>query len=171
VTLIVCPAASLAEVCRTRRPSHLLRMGSPGSDAPPAISVPHRLDLTFHDIVAPQAGLTSPEPSDVAAILDFAGGWDGQQPFAISCLAGISRSTAAAFIIVAARNPDLPEADLALALRQASPCATPNALIVALADDLLRRQGGMIAAIQAIGRGADYVPYISFDFALPPALA
>lgn len=171
MTLVVCPAASLAAICRTRQPSHLLRMGSPGSDRPPVTDVSHQLDLTFHDIVVPQASLTPPDATAIATILDFARGWDGAQPFVISCLAGISRSTAAAFIIASACNPDLREADLALALRQASPCATPNALMVALADDLRGRQGRMIAAIRAIGRGANYVPYTSFEFALRPALA
>jgi predicted protein tyrosine phosphatase len=45
--------------------------------------------------------------------------------------------------------------ELAQALRRASPTATPNRRLVALADDRLGRQGRMIAAITAIGRGAD----------------
>jgi predicted protein tyrosine phosphatase len=38
-------------------------------------------------------------------------------------------------------------------LRAASPTATPNIRIVSLADRLLGRDGRMIAAIEAIGRG------------------
>jgi predicted protein tyrosine phosphatase len=40
-------------------------------------------------------------------------------------------------------------------LRAASPHATPNRLIVRLADDLLGRKGRMVEAVTAIGRGAD----------------
>jgi predicted protein tyrosine phosphatase len=40
-----------------------------------------------------------------------------------------------------------------IALRSASPTATPNARIVSLADRLLGRDGRMVAAIETIGRG------------------
>ena len=131
----------------------------------------HCLDLAFHDITAPETGLVAPDLGIVTAILTFAETWDGTAPFVISCFAGISRSTATAFLVACARDPDHSEAELASALRKASPCATPNALMVALADDLLGREGRMIAAIRAIGRGADYTPYSSFDYALRPASA
>ena len=75
----------------------------------------------------------------------------------------MSRSTAAAFILACQREPGLSEVDIAAALRSASPIATPNPLMVALADAALGRNGRMIAAIAAIGRGADYAPYTSFD--------
>ena len=38
------------------------------------------------------------------------------------------------------------------ALRKASPTATPNQHLVALADDILGRNGRMVDAIRAIGR-------------------
>ena len=66
---------------------------------------------------------------------------------------GISRSTASAFAAVCALNPRRAEADIAQALRQASPTATPNSRIVSLADRLLGRGGRMVAAIETIGRG------------------
>jgi predicted protein tyrosine phosphatase len=47
------------------------------------------------------------------------------------------------------------EEELALELRRASPSATPNRLIVSLADDILGRQGRMVKAVEKIGRGAD----------------
>ncbi|MGH7246599.1 MAG: tyrosine phosphatase family protein, partial [Pseudomonadota bacterium] len=69
------------------------------------------------------------------------------------CYMGISRSTASAFVSVCALNPQRDEQNIARALRHASPTATPNIRIVALADRLLGRQGRMIAAIESIGRG------------------
>jgi predicted protein tyrosine phosphatase len=67
---------------------------------------------------------------------------------------GISRSTASAYASVCALNPQRDETDIAQALRRASPTATPNIRIVALADRLLGRGGRMVAAIEAIGRGS-----------------
>ena len=65
------------------------------------------------------------------------------------------RSTAAAFIAACALDPSRHEASIADALRAASPSATPNPRLVAVADAMLGREGRMIAAIQAIGRGAE----------------
>jgi predicted protein tyrosine phosphatase len=73
----------------------------------------------------------------------------------IHCWAGVSRSTAAAFITACALAPERPEAEIADALRAASPMATPNARLVAVADEMLGREGRMIAAVGRIGRGAD----------------
>jgi predicted protein tyrosine phosphatase len=44
---------------------------------------------------------------------------------------------------------------LAAQLRTLCPEATPNALMVALADTILRRDGAMSRAIAGIGRGVD----------------
>lgn len=168
MTLVVCPAAALAEICRLRQPSHLIRMRSPdpGAMAPqPDMGVTHRLDLAFHDIATPQPGLVAPDAGTIAALLTFAATWDGARPLVVSCFAGVSRSTAAAFILACARRPAEHENDIALRLRQAAPTATPNAGMVALADGALGRAGRMIAAIAALGRGADYTPYLSFDLA------
>ena len=71
------------------------------------------------------------------------------------CWAGISRSTAAAYIAACALAPDRDEAALALVAAGGLPSATPNARLVALADDLLGRQGRMVDAIRAIGRGCE----------------
>jgi predicted protein tyrosine phosphatase len=71
----------------------------------------------------------------------------------VHCYAGISRSTAAAFVSVCVLNPQRDEMKIAVALRRASPTALPNIRIVRLADSLLERDGRMVTAIEAIGRG------------------
>jgi hypothetical protein len=58
------------------------------------------------------------------------------------------------------------EADIARGLRAASRSATPNRLLVALADDLLRRNGRMVDAIAAIGRGEMAAEGVPFALAL-----
>jgi predicted protein tyrosine phosphatase len=156
--LIVSPLNEVDRLLAERSPSHLLTLLSPpGAPAPvlPAGAPTAHLTLLTHDIAEPAEGLRAPHADDVAALLDFARGWDGARPMLVHCWAGISRSTAAAFAIACARRPDLDEAIIAAALRRVSPYATPNPRIVALADDLLGRDGRMINAARAIGRGAD----------------
>jgi predicted protein tyrosine phosphatase len=50
-------------------------------------------------------------------------------------------------------NPAREEAQIARAIRVASPTAQPNARIVSIADRLLNRKGRMIEAIESIGPG------------------
>jgi predicted protein tyrosine phosphatase len=109
----------------------------------------------MHDIAEEREGYVAPSREQVAAILAFGKGTSVHQPLLIHCYAGISRSTAAAYIIAAALWPALDEKALADELRRRAPSATPNPRIVAFADDLLGRDGRMVAAIRAIGRGAE----------------
>jgi predicted protein tyrosine phosphatase len=112
------------------------------------------LRLAFHDIVEPVPGLTAPDRDMMQAVLEFGRNSEPQRALLIHCWAGISRSSAAAFAIACDRNPGF-ERDIALELRRRSPSATPNRLMVRLADDLLRRNGRMVEAIDGIGRGAE----------------
>ena len=89
-------------------------------------------------------------------------GWDRAAPLVVHCWAGISRSTAAAFVSVCALKPERDEHEIAWAIRRASPTATPNIRIVSFADAMLDRKGRMVAAIESIGRGTladDGVPF------------
>jgi predicted protein tyrosine phosphatase len=71
----------------------------------------------------------------------------------IHCWAGISRSTASAFMAACALNPHRDEATIARQIRAASPSAYPNRLIVTLADRALGRGGRMVRALDAMGPG------------------
>ena len=110
--------------------------------------------LAFHDIAEPTPGLTAPDRDMMQAVLDFGREGERRRPLLIHCWAGISRSSAAAFAIACDRNPRF-ERDIATELRRRAPSATPNGLMVRLADDLLQRDGRMIEAIDGIGRGAE----------------
>ncbi|MFQ5627012.1 MAG: tyrosine phosphatase family protein, partial [Methyloligellaceae bacterium] len=64
---------------------------------------PHRhLRLVMNDISEPQPGLVPPNDSHVQELIDFVVGWNRRYPMLIHCWAGISRSTAAAFIALCA---------------------------------------------------------------------
>ena len=160
--LIVCPSASLAETCRRHQPERVLTFASPGAPVPALHYAAEHLVLAFNDIVRATAGLVAPDRKSIAAVIDFGRRWDGERPCVVQCELGVSRSPAAAFIIACAKRPASSEREIATSLRAVSPVATPNALMVSLADDLLGRKGRMVAAIAEIGRGADYQPYGSF---------
>jgi predicted protein tyrosine phosphatase len=168
--IVVCPLEHLDATATRHRPSHVLTLLSPGHEdrAPREPSFGQHLQLYFHDITGARDGLIPPNVESVGAILDFARSWTGARPMLVHCWAGISRSSAAAYMIACARNPGC-EPEIADALRQRAPFATPNPLIVALADDVLRRSGRMVDAIARIGRGAD--AFQGSPYALPASFS
>ncbi|MCB4767498.1 tyrosine phosphatase family protein [Ancylobacter sp. Lp-2] len=163
----VCPLSRLEETVTRTGASHVLTVINVGTPVlrPAAIRAEDHLFVGFNDIVAPQDGLIHPAGEHVAEILAFARRWPRQAPLVVHCFAGISRSTASAFIAACALSPDRDEREIAGALRTASPSATPNALLVSLADAALGRQGRMSAAIAAIGRGSEAMQGEPFELA------
>lgn len=121
---------------------------------PAAIAHANHLILQMDDISDPIDGYTPPADDHVAELISFVRAWDRAAPLVIHCYAGISRSTAGAFVAVCALNPERDEAAIAQHLRRASASATPNIRIITIADRMLERRGRMVEAITAIGRGA-----------------
>ena len=100
-------------------------------------------------------------------MLRFVESWDRAAPMLIHCWAGISRSTASAFITACVHNPSADEEEIALALRKASPTASPNRRLIAHADALLGRNGRMNDAVDLIGRGE--ISMEAQSFSIPSA--
>jgi predicted protein tyrosine phosphatase len=170
--LIVAPLHHVEGIRSRRQPSHIISLASPiagGVAAAPSRSG-NTLSLVFHDITEERAGLVAPDSRAIDAILDFARTWDGARPLLVHCWAGISRSCAAAFILACDANAGI-EPAIAAALRRRAPFATPNRLMVAIADDTLSRGGRMVDAIAAIGRGAEAPHGEPFDFPVRPPFA
>jgi len=165
--IYVTPLSGLANTLEITGASHLISLlsGDAAFERPSRFDPARHLQLSMHDITTEKPGLTAPSPAHVKDILGFARAWDRKAPLVVHCFAGISRSTAAAYVIAAALQPQRDEAEIAQELRRAAPAATPNIRIVAIADDLLGRQERMIRAIQDIGRGMD--AYEGAPFALP----
>ncbi|WP_426011514.1 tyrosine phosphatase family protein [Caulobacter sp. DWR2-3-1b2] len=166
MSLLVCPLSQVETARGLHRPSHLISLLSPTSPADlwPADHVGPHLKLAFHDIAAPAPDLVAPDAALVDQLLAFAATWDETRPMLVHCWAGVSRSTAAAFIVACQHAPGRSEHQIAHALRAAAPYATPNPLMVALADVALERDGAMSAAIASIGRGADTFEGALFEF-------
>lgn len=156
-SLHVSSLARLHETVAAVGARHVVTLINVGTrvERPPEIAEDQHLFLGMSDIVSPLDGHIVPAETHVERFLAFARGWDRAAPMVIHCWAGISRSTAAAYIAACALRPDLDEAVLARRLRMLSPSATPNGRLVGLADDMLGRRGRMVEAIAAIGRGAD----------------
>jgi predicted protein tyrosine phosphatase len=123
---------------------------------PAVIQSGRHLLLGMNDISFAGTGdLVAPQDVHVRDIIDFARSWDQASPLLIHCWMGVSRSPAAALISALAIHPEEDDAALARRLRAASPHATPNKRLVEIGDALLVRNGRLVDAVKAIGRGAD----------------
>ena len=119
---------------------------------PEHIHPENHLILAVDDIVsAPADDQTLPGDAHVSRLITFAKTWDRTAPMVVHCFAGISRSTAAAFVAACALNPRRDESEVAQAIRKASPTASPNTRIIAVADRLLERNGRMVRAVETLG--------------------
>jgi predicted protein tyrosine phosphatase len=162
----VCPLSCLEATVTGTGARHIVTLIN--SDTlvrrPTCIIAENHLFLGVSDIVEPLDGHIVPGPDHLDRLLSFVEAWDRAAPLVIHCFAGVSRSTAAAYVAACALDPRRDEMEAALALRAASPTATPNALIVALADARLGRGGRMSEAIRAIGRGSDCYEGTPFEY-------
>jgi predicted protein tyrosine phosphatase len=170
-TIYVAPLSLVQTTVADARVSHLVTLINDETviDTPASIGPERHLRLAMNDICEPQPGLVAPCESHVSDLINFALAWDRKAPLLIHCWAGISRSTAAAFITLCVLNPRACELEVARTLRRASPTAYPNRLLVALADEALSRSGRMMTAVEEIGRGK--VAEEAEVFSLPARLA
>lgn len=156
-TLHVCSLSRLHETVAATGASHVVTLINAATvvERPASVSADRHLFIGVSDILEPMDGQILPGAEHVEQFLDFVRRWGRESPLVIHCYAGVSRSTAAAFIAACALAPDRAEADIAEALRRASGIATPNLRLVAVADELLGRNGRMVEAIKRIGRGRE----------------
>ncbi len=149
----VCSLAALPEIVRLTGASHVLTvMGKVDQVQRPESVLPaNHLKVAVDDITEPIEGYVAPSEVHIEQVLSFVRGWDRGAPLVIHCYAGVSRSTASAFAAACMLNPHRDEMAIARQIRAASPIASPNRLIVGLADKALGRQGRMLRALDDIG--------------------
>jgi predicted protein tyrosine phosphatase len=167
----VCPLSAVPDVVAGCGAGHLLTclQGTIWVETPALAEPANHMRLDLDDIAQPMPGYVAPNGRHVADLIDFARAWGGRGPAVIHCWAGISRSTAAAYIALCTLNPGVPEQAVAMLLREASPTAYPNRLLIRLADATLARAGRMIDAVESIGRGV--VASEAQPFSLPADLS
>lgn len=162
--IYVCPLAQIRRTVQESGARTLLTLINKGTPVPrPAEIAPERHRyVAISDIVEAQDGHILPGDAHVEEVIAVARDWDQTEPLLIHCWAGVSRSTAAAYIATCALSEARCEFELARTLRERSPTATPNALMIRVADRLLKRQGRMIEAVAGIGRGEDCFEGVPF---------
>jgi len=151
----VCSLARLHDTVRETRARHVVTLIKDITlvHRPASIVPENHLLLDMDDINEHMDGYVMPAEEHVGDLLRFVRAWPREAPLVVHCYAGISRSTAGAFVTACALNPRRDEMLIARALRDASPTAMPNRRIVTLADRLLGRGGRMVTAIESNGPG------------------
>ena len=152
----VCSLAALPETVRLTKASHVLTvMANVEQVARPVSVLPaNHLKVSMDDITEEMDGFVAPSETHIDQVLNFVRGWDRGAPLVVHCYAGISRSTASAFAAVCALNPHRDEIEIARQIRARSAIASPNRLIVSLADRALGREGRMLRALDEMGPGS-----------------
>jgi predicted protein tyrosine phosphatase len=151
----VCSLARLHDTVQDSRARHVVTLIKDVSlvRRPAGVAAENHLLLDMDDITVELDGYVPPSEEHVEKLIDFVTRWDRAAPIVVHCYAGISRSTAGAFIAACALNPGRDEMTIAKCIRDSSPTAIPNIRLVKLADNMLGRRGRMVQAIEAIGPG------------------
>ena len=166
MTILVCPLSRVSEMVALHSPGRVISLLDPEwpfPDLGPRYAGLH-LRLGFHDVHVAADDEVAPAAEHVAELIHFLSAWTRRDPLLIHCRAGISRSTAAAFVAACLANPHAREHEIAVALRRAAPVARPNETLVRLADNAMGRSGRMSEAIARTGRG---LSWIDIDEGLP----
>ena len=103
----VCSLARLHDTVAETRASHivtLLRLID-RVQRPTSVVEANHLILGMDDIRTPMDGYTHPAEEHVHDLIEFVQRWDRRAPVVMHCYAGISRSTAGAFITACTLNP------------------------------------------------------------------
>jgi predicted protein tyrosine phosphatase len=153
--ILVTPLSAVEETIRRDKPSHMVTLLSPEHmiETPKGVMGERHLRLSMNDVADTWMSELPPSDHHVEKLIAFGRTWDGRAPMLVHCWAGVSRSTAAAYILLCDRLGAGAEHDIAKALRRRAPHACPNPLLVRLADKALGRKGRMVMAAEAIGRG------------------
>ena len=136
--------------------THVLSILDPNHPEPTDFAAygPHkRLTLRFDDIIEPTPGLAVPERHHIEALLEFGKGLaaatdDPLNHLLVHCHAGISRSTASMAILLAEARPDTDEDWIFGHIREIRSQAWPNSRMVAMADELLGKEGKLVSALR-----------------------
>jgi predicted protein tyrosine phosphatase len=111
--------------------------------------------LRFDDVVAEFPGFTACRPADIERLLAFGervhAAGSAARHVLIHCHAGISRSTAAAAVLMAQFNQGR-ETEAFLSLLDIRAHAWPNTRVVEMADRLLARNGALLDGLAAYRR-------------------
>lgn len=137
--------------------THVLSILDPDTAAPDCFtSYPahDRLDLRFHDIIAPEPGMVVPERTHVEALLAFGRAVSATRSahLLVHCHMGVSRSTAAMAALLAQAHPEAAADAVFDHVVRIRPQAWPNSRLIAHADTLLGCHGGLLESLASLYR-------------------
>jgi len=153
--ITICGIPELGEHCAAGV-THVLSILDPGWPDPEAFAAfppHHRQALRFHDVLAPVSDITVvPNALHVAHLLAF--GDDvmvagDAAHLLIHCHAGVSRSTAAAALLLAQESPSRSAVDIFAEIGRLRPRAWPNLRLLELGEAALNRPGELVPAVAA----------------------
>ncbi len=146
--LIVSSLAGAADAFRKHHPDRVISLLSEEETPPdfPGLDPANRLFM-YVDRESCADTISKAASARARDIIEFIRGWDGKGDILIHCNRGVSRSTAAAFIIMCMKEPSTPESALMKRLRSVAPHADPCPLLVNYADEILGREGRMTDAL------------------------
>jgi predicted protein tyrosine phosphatase len=153
-TIVVLPrhkaSKYLMSESRRRLVTCVVSIGEPGEKVPAGYGrVPRRLRLEFADIDWEGAGQLPATAHDIRRLIEFAGVVRAAGGTTlVHCEAGISRSTAAAYILHAVLLGTGQEREALQATLAAVPDGRPNRWMVRLADEALGSDGRLVQALE-----------------------
>src|SRR5260370_18954896 len=152
----VCSLAALPDTVKATGASHVLTVMANVDQVqrPASVLAAKHQKVAMDDMTEQIDGLVAPSDSHIEQVLNFVRGWDRNAPLVVHCYAGISRSTASAFAAACLLNPHRDEILIARQIRAASPIASPNRLIVGLADKALGPEGRLLRPLAEMGPGS-----------------
>lgn len=129
----------------------VVSIGEPGTPEPYGFRPgdPFHLRLEFHDLDEAIEGFVAPGREHVIALLERAVIFRAAREIYCHCNAGISRSTAAAYILRCHWLGPGSEGEAMEAVLRDRPQARPSRRWVELADEHLGREGAMLEALEA----------------------
>ena len=152
--ITICGISELGEHC-SAGVTHVLSILDPGWPDPEAFRdfPPHRREaLRFNDVIAPKFENIEPGEEHVAQLLAFGRDVEVAGDLAhllIHCHAGVSRSTAAAALLLAQEKPALPPEAIFTEIARIRPRAWPNLRLLELGEVALGRRGEIVPAVTA----------------------
>jgi predicted protein tyrosine phosphatase len=145
--IIVCGVDHMPRAVAALGPKYVVSLLPPDQQppTPPTIAPAHHHRVEIHDVTGPMGDAIVPTREHVATLVEFLRRCDPDAAVLIHCAAGISRSPAAALIALALDHPGR-EDEAGRVLRSVAPHTMPNSLLLALADEVLGRDGALLAA-------------------------
>jgi predicted protein tyrosine phosphatase len=135
--------------------SHVLSILDPDWPEPEAFGSfgeHEKLELRFHDVIDDDPRSVAPDPGHIRQLLAFGARLD-REPGAhllVHCHAGVSRSSASTALLIAQAMPEQPGEAIFREILRIRPQIWPNLRIVELGDQVLGRNGDLIAAAHRV---------------------